>query len=126
MLLKFTTSQICFSLYGVFGQIGQTGSETKFKAQIISLLEAHSEPTDEHDVEVSKDILLKCYSNVALSPYGVTTDIASDLLASLKTQLIALGTEEAVDTLTAIAELKVKDGEYAAARIEACKEQILS
>lgn len=115
LTLNFTVKQIAFSLNNLWRNLGLNSEELSFKYLLMQQIKANSNLENNILVSVSENTLIRCYVNVSQQPYGITTDMAEELLASLKNQLLikAAGeTEEkqsAVNVLTKIQELKSVD-----------------
>lgn len=84
MNLKFTNKQIFFTLDSIWANL-----DYKFKYYINQLVTANSDEDFEQTLDVSIEILMKCYRTMSNSPYGFTTDMAETLLESLRNQLLA-------------------------------------
>lgn len=112
MILQFTNKQIFFSLESIWSIL-----DYRFKTHINQLVTTNSNEDFIQDITIDVPTLMQCYKAMSSGAYGCTTDMAEELLDSLRTQLLEKASiegeeqQDAIDTLTAIQELKVKDVE---------------
>ena len=118
MTLKFTNEQIYFALESIWSNL----QDYKFKTHINSLVVANDADDYEQDVTVSVPTLTQCYIAISSGNYGAVTDMAEELLPSLKTQLYTASNLTEFETYMALADKTgvpiVEPNEYTLALIE--------
>jgi len=117
MTLKFTNEQIYFALESIWDKL-----DYKFKYHINELVLANDADDYEQDVTVSVPTLIQCYIAISSGNYGAVTDMAEELLPSLKTQLYTASNLDEFETYMALSDKTgvpiVEPNEYTLALIE--------
>lgn len=117
MTLKFTNEQIYFVLSDIWHKL-----DYKFKTHINTIVTANDVDDYEQTVTIGVDTLIQCYNAISEGSYGAVTDMAEELLPSLKTQLYTASNLTEFETYMALADKTgvpiVEPNEYTLALIE--------